>query len=276
MIPLFDSHAHYDDSRFAEEFPGGGDGAILKAREEGIVGILNVGSSLKNSRNSVALSEKYSFIKAAAGLHPYDAQYIEKGQENAALDEIRRLLRHPNTVALGEIGLDYHYDNTDEACQMAFFDAQLSIAEEVKMPVIIHDRDAHGDVFDMIRSHKNVTGVFHSYSGSAEMARQLIDMGWYLSFSGPITYKNAVKVREAASVCPMDRVLVETDAPYLPPVPHRGEINYSGYLHYTAAGLAAAMNLSIEEIACHTLENTCRLFNIDRSLFEIPRQESGI
>ncbi|MBE6598986.1 MAG: TatD family deoxyribonuclease [Ruminococcaceae bacterium] len=262
MIQLFDSHAHYDDSRFAREFEGGGDGAILKAREEGVIGIINVGSSLKNSRNSVALSEKYSFIKAAAGLHPHDAQFIEKGMEAAALDEIMSLLRHPNTVALGEIGLDYHYDDTDEGVQKKFFDAQLSMAEETKMPVIIHDRDAHGDIFDMISCHKNVTGVFHSFSGSAEMARQLINKGWYISFSGPITYKNAVKVREAASVCPRDRVLVETDAPYLPPVPHRGEINYSGYLHYTAEGLASAMNLTIEEIAAQTIENTCRLFGI--------------
>ncbi len=262
MTELFDSHAHYDDTRFAEEFEGGIDGAIQKAHSEGIVGIINVGSSLQTSRNSVALSEKYGFIKAAAGIHPHDAQAIKKGREKAVLDEIRALLRHPNTVALGEIGLDYHYDDTDAACQKAFFDAQLSIAEETGMPVIIHDRDAHGDVFDMIRAHRNVTGVFHSFSGHAEMARQLINLGWYISFSGPITYKNAVKVREAASVCPTDRVLVETDAPYLPPVPHRGEINYSGYLHYTAEGLAAAMNLSLEEIARHTAENTCRLFNI--------------
>jgi len=262
MMRLFDSHAHYDDERFAEEFEGGTDGAILKARESGICGIINVGAGVQTSRNSVALSEKYSFIKAAVGIHPHDAQHVIKGEENSALDEIERLLAHPNAVALGEIGLDYHYDDTDAGCQKAFFDAQLSLAESQKVPVIIHDRDAHGDVFDMISCHRNVTGVFHSYSGSAEMARQLVNMGWYLSFSGPITYKNAVKVREAASAVPKDRVLVETDAPYLPPVPHRGKLNYSGYLHFTAEALAGAMGVSSDEISELTVENTCRLFRI--------------
>lgn len=267
MIKLFDSHAHYDDDRFAEEFEGGTDGAILAARESGICGIINVGAGVETSRNSVALSEKYDFIKAAAGIHPHDAQFVEKGKEKEALDEIERLLAHPNTVALGEIGLDYHYDDTDERIQKEFFDAQLSMAERLKLPVIIHDRDAHGDVFDMISAHKNVTGVFHSYSGSAEMARQLVNMGWYISFSGPITYKNAVKVREAASVVPKDRVLVETDAPYLPPVPHRGKLNYSGYLHFTAEALAGAMGLSLEEVSCCTVENTCRLFGLNQKSF---------
>lgn len=262
MITLFDSHAHYDDERFASEFEGGTDGAIRAAYESGICGIINVGSNIRTSRNSIALSEKYSFIKAAAGIHPSDAQHIVRGEENAALDEIERLLSHPNTVALGEIGLDYHYDDTDETCQKNFFDAQLSLAEKRNVPVIIHDRDAHGDVFDMISCHRNVSGVFHSYSGSAEMARQLVNRGWYLSFSGPITYKNAVKVREAAAIVPKDRVLVETDSPYLPPVPHRGKINYSGYLHFTAEALAGVMGISMEEVSALTVENTCRLFRM--------------
>lgn len=262
MVPLFDSHAHYDDERFAAEFEGGTDGAILKARESGICGIINVGSGIQTSKNSIALSEKYSFIKAAAGIHPSDAQRVAKGEENAALDEIERLLSHPNAVALGEIGLDYHYDDTDGTCQKNFFDAQLSLAEKCRLPVIIHDRDAHGDVFDMISCHKDVFGVFHSYSGSAEMARQLVNLGWYISFSGPITYKNAVKVREAAAIVPKDRVLVETDSPYLPPVPHRGKLNYSGYLHYTAEALAGVMGVSMDEVSALTVENTCRLFGI--------------
>ena len=267
MIKLFDSHAHYDDDRFAEEFEGGTDGAILAAHDLGICGIINVGAGVQTSKNSVALSEKYDFIKAAAGIHPHDAQFVEKGSEKEALDEIEKLLRHRNTVALGEIGLDYHYDDTDERVQKEFFDAQLSMAEKAGLPVIIHDRDAHGDVFDMIQAHKNVTGVFHSYSGSAEMARQLVNMGWYISFSGPITYKNAVKVREAAAICPRDRVLVETDAPYLPPVPHRGKLNYSGYLHFTAEALASAMGLTLEEVSRYTVENTCRLFGLSQTKF---------
>lgn len=262
MTTLFDSHAHYDDARFEAEFEGGTDGAIRAARESGICGIINVGANVETSRNSIALSEKYGFIKAAAGIHPSDAQRIEKGMENRALDEIERLLAHPNAVALGEIGLDYHYDDTDADCQKKFFDAQLSLAEKCGLPVIIHDREAHGDAFDLISCHKNVTGVFHSYSGSAEMARQLVNMGWYLSFSGPLTYKNSVKVREAAAIAPDDRVLLETDAPYLPPVPHRGKLNYSGYLHFTAEALAEIRGISADEISALTVQNTCRLFGI--------------
>ncbi len=262
-IALFDAHAHYDDERFGCEWDGGGDGAILAAREAGICGIINVGSNVQTSKNSVALATRYDFIRAAVGIHPSDAQRIPKGEEAAALSEIERLLKHSRVVALGEIGLDYHYDDTDKAVQQAFFDAELSLAEKARIPVIIHDRDAHGDIFDTLCRHREAFGVIHSYSGSAEMARQLVNMGWYLSFSGPLTYKNAVKVRESAAAVPRNRVLVETDAPYLPPVPHRGKINYSGYLHHTAEALAAVWKISLAECAAITIENTRRLFRIE-------------
>ena len=210
----------------------------------------------------MALAEQYPFFYASAGIHPGDSRRITDEEIPAALDAIRRIAAHPKCVAIGEIGLDYHWDPDGKVRQSALFDAQMSMAEELKMPVIIHDRDAHGDCFDIVRAHPNVIGVFHSFSGSAEMARQLVQMGWYISFSGPITYKNAHKVREAAAVVPHDRILTETDAPYLPPVPHRGELNYSGYLPYTVRAIAEASGMTEEEAAQRTLENAARLFGI--------------
>lgn len=261
-LVLFDAHAHYDDERFAEEFPGGTDGVIAHVRENGICGILNIGASIRSSRASLELAERYGFIYAAVGIHPGDAQRMERGNDEGALAEIEAMAAHPKAVAIGEIGLDYHYDGTDKERQFWFFEKQLSLAEKLHMPVIIHDRDAHGDCFDILKRHPASYGVFHSFSGSAEMARQLVDMGWYISFSGPVTYKNAAKVKEACAIVPDDRILVETDAPYLPPVPHRGKLNHSGYLHYTAEVVAELRGVMPEEIAACTIANTKRLFGI--------------
>lgn len=260
MIHFFDSHAHYDDERFGEEFEGGTDGAIMAAYNAGVDGIINVGSSVKTSENSIKLAEKYDFIRAAVGIHPCDCERIPVHMMAMSIDRISSMLEHEKVVALGEIGLDYHYDDTDEKRQKFFFDSQLWLAEEKNYPVIIHDRDAHGDVFDIVKSHKNSYGVIHSFSGSPEMARQLSDLGWYISFSGPITYKNARKVQEAAAIVPRDRLLIETDSPYLPPTPMRGKINYSAYLVYTCTVLANIIGLSVEETAALTEENAKRLF----------------
>ncbi len=259
---LFDTHAHYDDLRFEEEFNGGMQGALQSALESGVERIVNVGSSLPHSRESVALAEKYDFIYAAVGLHPSDAQEIPHGQEEAALAEIESLASHKKVRAIGEIGFDYHYDGTDKDRQKFFFDAQLTLAEKLGLPIVVHSRDASGDTFDMLRAHPKAWGVLHSYSGTAEMARQLCDMGWYISFSGPVTYKNANKVKEAAAIVPEDRILIETDCPYLPPVPHRGEINYSGYLHFTCEAVAAIRGKAPEEMAEITYRNACRFFGI--------------
>jgi len=258
----FDSHAHYNDDRFAEEYPGGADAAIADAQKLGVDAILNAGTNPGTTAVSIALAEKYPFFYASAGLHPSDSMRIAPSGIQGALDDIRRMAIHPKCTAIGEIGLDYHWEPDGRARQTPIFDAQLSIAEELKLPVIIHDRDAHGDCFDIVRAHPNVIGVFHSFSGSAEMARQLVNMGWYISFSGPITYKNAHKVREAAAVVPHDRILAETDAPYLPPVPFRGQLNYSGYLPYTVRAIADAIGLTKEETAFRTFENAKRLFQI--------------
>lgn len=261
-MEIFDSHAHYNDARFASEYPGGMAGALRDAQRAGVARIINVGTNPATSAASLALSEAYDWIYAAVGLHPTDAIEIPDASLNAALDELRRLAAHPKAVAIGEIGLDYHWDPDGRARQKRIFDAQLSMAEELGLPVVVHDRDAHGDSFDVVRAHPKVRGVFHSYSGSAEMARQLVSLGWYISFSGPITYKNARGVREAAAAVPPDRVLAETDAPYLPPVPHRGEINCSAYLPFTLQALADAMGIGVEEAAARTAENARRLFSV--------------
>jgi len=175
---------------------------------------------------------------------------------------VEELTKHGKVRAIGEIGFDYHYDGTDKERQSYFFSAQMEIAQKVGLPVIIHSRDAAGDTFDMIRRYPEVKGILHSYSGTAEMARQLCDMGWYISFSGPVTYKNAAKVKESAAIVPDDKLLIETDCPYLPPVPHRGELNYSGYLHFTCQGVADARGADYDTVAKLTYENAKRFFRI--------------
>ena len=262
MHPLFDSHAHYDDHRFDEEFEGGMAGALRLAREAGVEKIVNVGSSLPHSIASVRLAEEYDFIYAAVGIHPCDGQNIPADRHASALAELEALAAHEKVRAIGEIGYDYHWDGTDKELQTYFFDAQLTLAEKLGLPVITHSRDAAGDTFDMIRRHPNAHGVLHSYSGTAEMARQLCDLGWYISFSGPVTYKNAGKVKEAAAIVPADRILIETDCPYLPPVPHRGKINYSGYLTHTCEAIADVRGITPDEAAEITYKNACRFFGI--------------
>ncbi len=263
---FFDSHAHYDDHRFTEEFDGGVAGAMAHIRLAGVERVCNVGASLRSSRTSLALAETYRgqdgfpTVVAAVGIHPCDGLEIDPAAENVALDELRNLLSHPLAVALGEIGLDYHWDEDHHDRQKALFDRQLSLAEEVRKPVIIHDRDAHGDTFDILAAHPGVCGVLHSYSGSPEMTRQLSERGWYISFSGPVTYKNAAKVKDACAIVPAERLLIETDAPYLPPVPHRGKMNHSGYLVHTAAVMGEIRGTSVEEIAELTYQNACRFF----------------
>lgn len=264
MQPLFDSHAHYDDHRFDEEFEGGTHGALTKAYDEGVRYIINVGSSLAHSEASVRLAEKYDFVYAAVGLHPSDIGDIPETELGSVIDAVEKLAAHPKVRAIGEIGFDYYWDTSYKDKQKLFFDAQLTLSEKLGLPAIIHARDAAGDTFDMIRSHPNAWGVLHSYSGTAEMARQLCDLGWYISFSGPLTYKNANKVKEACAVVPSDRIMIETDCPYLPPVPHRGKINYSGYMKHTCETAAEIRGVTPEEMARITYENACRFFSLDK------------
>ncbi len=258
---FFDTHAHYFDEKF-EKVEGGAHGAVLAAQKIGVRYILNAGTTLDTSRMAILLAEQHSHLYAAAGLHPSDSHNVADTKLNAVLDEICILCAHEKVVAVGEIGLDYYWDDSQKDRQKAILDTQLSMAEQLNLPVIIHDREAHGDTMDILRAHKNVCGVLHSFSGSTEMARQLLKASWYISFSGPITYKNARSLREVASTIPLDRILIETDAPYLPPEPHRGKINFSGYLPFTAKAVADVKECTVEEIARQTTANAKALFGI--------------
>ena len=262
---LFDSHAHYYDGHF-KKVEGGVD-ALLQALFAGEVGaIVNVGTDLVNSRTVIETAARYENMYAAVGFHPSDGQ--EYRDIPAAIAELKALVgdeenrKQKKIVALGEMGLDYHYPDTDKPHQAAFFEAQLKLAEELDLPVIVHDREAHGDCFDAVCAHPKVQGVFHCYSGSAEMARDLVRRGWYISFSGVVTYHNAPKVREALEAVPLDRILIETDCPYLAPVPHRGKMNHSGLMRYTAETVAEVKNLTYDEVLRITTENARKLYRI--------------
>jgi len=233
--------------------------------------ILNVGTNNATSRLAVAQAANYEGMYAAVGIHPEDCHYVK--DTDAALCELETLLgdektrRQNKIVALGEIGLDYHWEfygdiPMDKEKEAYFFDAQMELAKRHALPVIIHDREAHGDCFETVLKYPKVKGVFHSYSGSAEMATELVKRGWYISFSGTLTFKNASQVRRAALAVPKDRLLIETDAPYLAPHPLRGSMNHSGLLSYVLETLGELWNCSLEEAARATYENASRLFGL--------------
>ena len=259
-MKLFDTHAHCDDGRIQNEFEGGVDGYIRHQLENGVCNIVNIGTNLQNSRDSIELSERFDEVYATCGIHPYDIRFYDDADK--VIDELEKLLKSDKVVALGEIGLDYHYEDSDYKKQMEFFVKQMELAKKLGIPVVIHDRDAHGDCMDVIRRFPEVKGIFHSFSGSAEMARELISMGWYISFSGPITYKNAKKPKEACAVCPLDRILIETDSPYLPPTPYRGQMNHPCYVVKAAEEIASIHGISVEDVAEITYNNAKAVYRI--------------
>ena len=262
MAGLFDTHAHYFDSRYNEE--GIDTDALLRdIFAGGVEYIINVGTNNENSLEAVNQAKKYDGMYAAVGIHPSDCYYLDDiDAEMKRLSALLDTAKENKIVAIGEIGFDYHWDETDKDKQREYFARQMIEAKKRDLPVIIHDRDAHGDSFDMILAHPEVRGVMHSYSGSAEMARELVKRGWYISFSGVLTFKNAARVKEVAKVVPHDRILIETDCPYLAPHPYRGKINHSGYMRYTAETVGEALGISFEEAARITMENAKRLFKI--------------
>ena len=251
----FDTHAHYDDEKFSEDRE-----ALLSALPvAGITLTVNPGCDVASSGAAVALAERWPHVYAAVGIHPEDCG----GFTNADLAEIRRLCGAAKTVAVGEIGLDYYWEeNPPRELQQTVFRRQIELALELELPVIVHDRDAHGDCLAIVEDYPALRGVFHCFSGSSEMAERLLKRGWYLGFDGPITYKNAKKAPEVAELCPMDRMLLETDSPYLSPTPHRGQRNDSRNLPLIAAKLAELKHTTVEEIARCTMENGRRLFGI--------------
>lgn len=258
-MKFFDTHAHCDDKRFEEEYEGGTAGVITDCLNSNVSYIINIGTNLENSRVSTELADRFENVYASCGIHPSDVFYEDPDK---AISVIEELLSHPKAVALGEIGLDYHYEDIPHDLQMLYFEKQMALAEKLDIPVIIHDRDAHGDCLDVIKKFPKVKGVFHSFSGSAEMAQELARLGWYISFSGTVTFKNAKKPKEACVVVPSDRLLIETDAPYLAPTPHRGELNRSSYVQLTAEEIAALRGEPLEEIQRITTENAKCLFRI--------------
>lgn len=250
----FDTHAHYDDAAF-----DGDRHAILAAMaENGVELIVNAGASMSSTRRARTLAAIYPFMYFAAGVHPHDADEIL----DSDLDELREISKDPKCVAIGEIGLDYHYDFSPRDIQKKRFFDQMLLAREVNKPVIIHEREACADVLDIVTQFKDLRGVYHCFSGSWETAKIILDQGWYLSFTGVITFKNARKALEVIEKVPADRLMIETDCPYLAPVPKRGKRNSSLNLHYTAAKAAEVRGISTEELAKLTLENGKRFFNI--------------
>ncbi|MBR7082233.1 MAG: TatD family hydrolase [Oscillospiraceae bacterium] len=250
----FDTHAHYDDEAFDLDRD-----AVLSSLPENGVGLaLNPASNMASSRLCVELSEKYPFLYAAVGVHPHDAKEMTDG----SLDELRALASNEKVVAIGEIGLDYHYDFSPRDVQRARFREQLELARELCLPAIIHEREACEDCLKIVSDFPDVRGVFHCFSGSWETAEIILKQGWYLSFTGVITFKNARRSHEVIENMPLDRLMIETDSPYLAPVPHRGERNTSLNLPHIAEKIAELRGLTVDEVAALTLENGRWFFGI--------------
>lgn len=253
---LFDTHAHLDDDRFDEDR----DEVIRQCRQDGVDLILNAGSNIETSVKSIALAGKYEFIYAAVGVHPHDADLMD----GDTAEVLSGLAENKKVRAIGEIGLDYYYDLSPRDIQKKRFIEQIDLARQLKLPIIVHDREAHGDVMDIFRKSriKEVGGVLHSFSGSAEMALECLRLGLYISISGPVTFNNAKKTVEAVKEVPLDMLLIETDSPYLTPVPNRGKRNYPGYVRFVAEKIAEIKDIPFEEVAQKTMENGKRLFGI--------------
>lgn len=252
---LFDTHAHYDD----EAFDADRDAVLTALPGQGVGLVLNPGCDVESSRKAVQYAAAYPHVYAAVGIHPENCGGYTAGD----LAAIRALAQQPKTAAIGEIGLDYYWaENPPRDLQQQVLRDQLALAGELALPVIIHDREAHADTLSIIREFPGVTGVFHCFSGSPEMAQELLKLGWYLGFDGPVTYKNARRAPEVAAVTPLDRMLIETDSPYMTPVPYRGRRNDSGYVHLVAEKLAEWKGVTPEELARITAENGKRLFRI--------------
>lgn len=251
---IFDTHAHYYDRAFDADR----DTLLTSLPERGVELVVCPGCDLASSRASVALTERYPYLYAAAGYHP------ENLEEGADLDALRPLLAHEKVKAVGEIGLDYYWVKTPEARAFSrkVFDAQLSLAEELDLPAIVHDRDAHKDCLDMVRAHPKARGVFHCCAVSLEDAKVLLDRGWLLSFTGNITFHNAKRGPEVVRWMPLDRLMLETDAPYMAPEPHRGQRCDSTLIPLTAARVAELKGISTEEVLRITLENGKKFFDI--------------
>ena len=252
---LFFSHAHLDDRALDADR----EALLASLPGQGLGLVMNPGCSLESSRNASRLAQEYDYIYAAAGSHPDAADEVN----GDVLEEYRKLCKlSPKIKAIGEIGLDYHYEDIPREIQLKAFRSQMALARELNLPVIVHEREAHEDGMAVVRDFPEVTGVFHCYSGSAEMARQLVDRGWYIGFTGVLTFKNARKAVEVASSIPLERIVLETDCPYMAPEPFRGRRNDPGKLYRMAEKLAEIRGLPVEEVQAITVENGRKLYRI--------------
>ena len=250
----FDTHAHYDSGAFNADR----EEILAMLPEAGVALVVNPGCDVRSSEFAITLAERFPHVWAAVGIHPEDMD----GMNDGDLEKIEALAQHKKCVAIGEIGLDYYWDDSHKKEQRELFVQQLELALRRDLPVIIHDREAHGDCLDIVRGFPKLRGVFHCYSGSAEMAQELLKRGWYLGFDGPITYKNARKALEVLEICPLDRILIETDSPYLSPIPYRGKRNDSRNLRYVTEKIAEIKGITAEEAASISMENGKTLFKI--------------
>ena len=261
---LFDTHAHYTDKRFETEHDGGAEDLLRALFADEVGAIINVATDPDNALEVIAQAKRHERMYAAVGIHPTDCKSIPDIDE--AISRIEELIKNKEEnkiVAIGEIGFDYYWEPYEKEKQYEYFYRQMCLAEKYSLPVVIHDREAHGDTFDMIMRFPNVRGILHSCSASAETVRQLCRTGnWYVSFSGTVTFKNAAKVREAAAATPIDRILSETDCPYLAPHPHRGKMNHSGLMRHTVTTLAEIHGKTEDEMRRILYENAQKVFNL--------------
>jgi len=250
---FIDVHAHLDDEAFEPDRQD----VIQNIKKAGIV-VINAGSDMASSQMSVKLAEQYEFIYACVGIHPHDAKDVGKGY----LEELKELSQSPRVVAIGEIGLDYHYEFSDREVQQKVFLEQLELAKTLNLPVVVHDREAHQDTFDIVKKSGIKKGLMHCYSGSLDMAKEFSELGFYFSFGGVITFKNAKNPKKVATGIPLDKIMLETDCPYLSPEPHRGKRNDPTRIPIIAKTLAELKEKSIEEIKEITTANALKFYNI--------------
>lgn len=257
MKKIFDTHAHYDDDAFDRDR----EALLASMKEQGVGRIVNVSANLHEIQETLKLIGQYPFIYGAAGVHPDDTR--ELNEEN--FGQIRQAAMHEKMVAIGEIGLDYYWDSSDRETQKKWFLRQLELAKELDKPVIIHSREAARDTLDLIKAAggPDFSMVIHCYSYSTELAREYLNMGYYLGIGGVVTYKNGVKLKEVVSYMPLDRILLETDAPYLTPVPFRGKRNSSEKIHYVVEEIARLKQVSQEEVLETTWNNACRFYRLN-------------
>lgn len=252
---IFDSHSHYDDSQFNEDR----DLVLKEIKEKGVIGVLNCGSDLRGLNMSIELAEKYDFVYAAVGIHPEYAQIVDEN----LIEQIKNHAKNPKVRAIGEIGLDYYWEeNPPREVQKKAFRMQMEAARELNLPVVIHDREAHQDTLEIMKEFSQVKGVVHCFSGSVEFAKECLKLGYYIGITGVVTFKNAKVIKEVVKAVPIDKLLVETDCPYMAPTPYRGKRNQSNYIEYIIEEIADLKGITKEDLEKNTIKNTKNLLNL--------------